>query len=357
MADSDEWAAAAEKGDVALLQTLLKTGPGSATGERACHAIVCAAAKNQVAAVRLFLDWGTPTEVSNKAGQKLLHVATSAGSAETIELLCSRKADINRLDHNGTSCITLALKAKKLGVIKELLRAGAQLPDKDTENPFPGLAGVLQEVQLERLTIELKAAAGRNAVSQENLNDIDKEVWTVQKEHMRLIRVFEEQKAGSVLITLEDKTRSMREEEEKAKSLEAQLKKEVETIRVQLVAAESHYNDAFKELVNTEAAEALVREEDRLIRGELAEGKQELDSAKTELKQSQKTLAGKTDLRERLQAEQQVFEGESKEAHSLRDGIRAELEEARDELEGWQANREAAAALTAQAQRLLGLGH
>jgi len=356
MADPDEWAAAAEKGDVALLDSLLKMG-GQPTGDRAAHAIVAGAAKNQAAAVRIFLDWGTPTEVSNKAGQKLLHVATAAGAAQTIELLCSRKADIHRLDHNGASPLTLALKAKKLPVIKELMRAGAQLPDKEVKDPFPGLANVIQEVHLEKLTFELKSAQGRNEVCQENLNDIDTEVWKVQKEHMRLIRVFEEQKAGSVLVTLEEKTRSEREEVEKAKALEAQLKKEVEKIRVDLVAAESHFNDAFKELMNTEAAEALVREEDRLIRGELAEGKQELDSAKSELKASEKTLADKTALRDKNQAEQQVFEGECKEAHSRRDSIRSELEEARDELEGWQANREAAAALTAQAHRLLGVGN
>ncbi|CAJ1379715.1 unnamed protein product [Effrenium voratum] len=95
--------------------------------------------------------------------------------------------------------ISLAIKNKFRGAVKELLMGGASVP---TNAEMPGLAAVVMEAQLEQCANEIRPLADTE-VDPAELVEAEKVVLEGMKEHQRLIKLSEDSRASKVLVDLE----------------------------------------------------------------------------------------------------------------------------------------------------------
>lgn len=339
---------AAEKGDALEVQKLVKKGLLQPNGDTAQTALFAAGMRDQVEAVKALLDWGTPLQ--GYGGNQPIHVGARAGAPGVVALLIARQADFLAPDPGGRTPMTLAIKAPSMPTVKILLRAGAEV---EPGEQAPGLAATLREYALEKLTNDLRKMAKRS-VSSAELAKADEKVWQAQREHMRLISLKEEQRAGSVLISLEERLVSEKEAAEKSKERESQLTYDLNELRVKLQTVQTSLTQLATELEAARKEESTEKEKKMKLDAELKEKQLELNQALEEKAKHDETSAEKAEARDAALQRCRAMDDDIQARRTENDMLSSELQAAKAEFRAWQRNKEAAAALTAQAHRLLG---
>jgi hypothetical protein len=349
----DELSQAASSGDIEGLCAAIKL-PGIRPELRKSQtALVCAAEANQLEAVKVLLEWGTPAGSEDESRRRALHIACGKGYLQVVRELVkkSSEADITAIDSEGNSPLGLAVATKHLAICKVLLKAGAKL---QTGQSCKGLAAIVEEVQAEVLVDELKAYASTPDLSSELL-EADGEVWKAQKEQMRLTVLKEEQKVGSSLIDLEQRLESETEVYYTTKGSEEALAKELADLRVNLQTAETATSLMQQQL---ETAEMAAREAARAEEEGDVEYKAllaELTKMQSEKDEADKLIATKEMSRDEALAEGKELQEEACAMKHRNKAVSDELKAESVELKNTEREREAAAALTAQAHQLLGV--
>lgn len=182
---------AANRGDIALMQMLLKAGANiqikNGEGQTALMkaslgydsesvkllldhgadtrgkdkegdtALMMAALKGQTESVRLLLASGADINAVDNELRNALIWAGQEGDTELIRLLLDRGADIHARDQQGKTALMTAILGGRREVVQLLVDRGADINAKDTEgstaleyarqSAFPGLVPLLQKVQ------------------------------------------------------------------------------------------------------------------------------------------------------------------------------------------------------------------
>lgn len=151
---------AAQKGDLALVQSLLKenvdVNAPQGDGNTALH---WAAYREDLDMARLLVQAGASVKVRTRlADMTPLHLAAANGNAAIIDLLLKADADPNVTNGNGTTPLMLASATGKLDAIKTLLDRGADPNARDITN---GQTAVMFAAALNRgSAIDLLARRG-----------------------------------------------------------------------------------------------------------------------------------------------------------------------------------------------------
>lgn len=343
---------AAEEGDVKRLKLLIKKGILDPLGAKAQLAVLAAGQKNKVEALDTLVDWGVPLlSAKDLNGQKVFHLAAAAGAELTVKYLLHHGVEVGDIDaYTGKNAMQLALKANQLEVVRELLRAGADIPlDADA----PGLAALVREMRLENMAAALRESA-KLSVDQGELVRADDAVWAAMREHMRLLRIREEIQAGELLVSIERRTLSEKEVADRSLASEEALSADVGQNRVKLQTEQALVRELNRELDALRTTEMALYEMDAKLRKEMEERRSELMQATQLRDASEKAKMEQQETCDEALAESQALASKITEATSRKAGLVADLEVAQKELRGWLRDKEVAARLTAQAHNILG---
>lgn len=346
---------AATDGDLEALSAAIKTaGPRANNQTKAKTALVCAAAGNRVDALLLLLDWGVSADCEDDNKQRPLHVACSSGFSQVAQELLKRNADFKALDAENNSALTVAVNSKQLQCAKALLKAGAKLGPND--NQTAGLSKILAEVEIEAVVDQLKDFVANSDSITDDLVDADGKVWESQKDHMRLLTMREEQKAGNLVANLDHRLETEMECYLNVKKSEDALSKELSDLRANLQSVESSFGPMRSQIDATEASAKKAAEEERegeveykAVTAALAKDQAEKDAVDRDVEMKEK--ARDEALAQVVGLQQEVN------AVKLRNkDLAEELKAESAQLRGWERDKEAAAALTEKAHALLGTG-
>lgn len=347
----DELNAAAEVGDVQAIQAVMRKGVLQATGPKAQRALCTAAHKGHLEVVQVLQHWGVSADTQDDTGRRPLHLAAEAGHAACVKLLLSLQADVAALDGADDQALKLALQTPHLAVVKELLRYGAELSPNDQA---PGLAGVLREIHLEKLTAELIAVARTTQPATRELLAADEEVWKAMREHMRLTRLQEEQKAGEMLISLQRELQTEQAVVSTSRDREESLASELNEKRVAVQTTQTELSEILKALEKVKVSELAAKEDDSKLDRQIKERKGELDVTNAEREENVRVRKEKEEHRDATLAECKALEKAMAAQKLQNDELRRDLTKAANEISQWREDKSKAAALTEQAHRLLG---
>jgi ankyrin repeat protein len=164
--DTDRFMAACQRADRAAVQRQLTQDPGLSgrlTGEQQAAALIRAADVGHTEAVALMLDLGFPVGAHDSDdGATALHAAAYHGSAEVVQLLLARGADLEARDATWDSPpLEWAMvgsgerpadnpRPDWIAVVQALLEAGAStagltLSPDDPKPPSPEVAALLRQ--------------------------------------------------------------------------------------------------------------------------------------------------------------------------------------------------------------------
>jgi hypothetical protein len=117
---------AAERGDVAAINTLLKTRPNLLNQEfhGTTTPLQFAVFFQKSEAVSVLLNYGANPNIADNRGQTPLHVAASRGYKDIVQMLLDHKASMNVCDQRGMTALDLALQFGQSGIVS-LLRSNA----------------------------------------------------------------------------------------------------------------------------------------------------------------------------------------------------------------------------------------
>jgi len=346
----DEICLAAESGDLEALQGTMKISSNRPTGQNCKDALMGAAEKNQPEACTMLLDWGVPVASQDSTTRKPLHVAAAKGYTEVVNIFLKRGAEFLSNDHEGNTPLGAAVTNKHLAVCKCLLLAGAKLTATQS---CKGLAAIVAEVQLEVLVAELKVVAANVEFDPEELLEVEEEVWAAQQKHMRLLRVREEQKAGLLVTDLERHLETESACYGKLERSEDALSKELTDLRVNLQSVETSVGLMKQQLDTAEDQARKAMEEEAEADVEYQAMMNEMKKLKNEQDAADRSIYDKGSAKDNALVHLKMLQ---EEVNSMKLGNRAALEQLRAEsaeLRGWERDKEAAAALTAQANELL----
>lgn len=346
----DELTEAVDTDNPELVARAIKKNQVNPQGKMASNAFVHACGRGVAAIVEQFLNWGAYADAANEFGQRALLAATEAGAADACRLICEAEADVNFRNGEGNTAMNLALNAPHLQVVKVLLKAGAKL---SAGANTPGLAGIVKEVQLEKLTEELTKVATTTASCADDLMNADGSVWEAMNEHMRLLKLREEQKAGMNLMSLQSELEEQQKAKIIAKDNENLLTQELIEKKIVLQKAQNNFEDMKKALEHAEMHRETCTAEDTQANSEVAEQKSDLSAAQKEMADAQKLCQEKEQERDSFAEKSKLLSDELAEAKSRHARLRDTLRTESAELRGWERDEKAAAALTAQAGKLL----
>lgn len=349
---ADEWMEASEQGNVLKLEALFKSGTQDRNSAKVANCIVAAAYANKGDAVVAYLQWGVNPNSADKFSRKLLHSCCRQGLAGATAACLEKKADLTTFDYDRGTPIGLALKTSKdLATVKELLKLGVEIPS-GPGNDLPGLAAAMQEVRIEIAAKEMRALAG-NTVDPKELSEAEEKVWASMKEHMRLIKMREDCQAARVLVDLEAQAVEEQKAALEAQRLEAKLKEKLTEKKVEMQAAEVALFKSRKDLEKIKTDLQEVQESDAKMNEDLAEKKRELKEVSAEANALQKARTDAEQNAKDVLAEQARLEQEVKDEETKNADLNTEIQSARAELEGWMADKERAAKLSAKAHKLM----
>ena len=128
---------AAERGDLAAVQALLREGadPNAAQND-GMTGLHWAASRNDVETARALLYAGATVRVATRlGGYAPLHLASRAGHAEVVDVLLEAGADANRYTTTGATALHFAAEADAADVIEALAARGGDVdaPDRFAE--------------------------------------------------------------------------------------------------------------------------------------------------------------------------------------------------------------------------------
>lgn len=350
--DDAAMSAAASRGNLEELRALMQQGVCRPDSKKAQQAMVSAVEAGQLEAVIILLDWGSPVESQDDMRQRALPAACKKGHVAVLQELIKRGADTKVADHEGSKPLDVAVAAKQLGACKLLLKSGAVL---GAGQSCKGLAAVVAEVQQEILVETLKGYADTAPDIAQEIEQADTMVAQAQSEHMRLIMLKEEQRAGAILIDREGQLQVESEAHRKMKMSEDAFSRELIELRTNLQSSESASAVMKSQLESSEAAcneaircEAEADTEHRAMSAELAKTQKETELAEKSIADKGKGTEDALALAKSLEAEINAMKLRNR-------GISEELKAESAAMRGWERDKEAAMELTAQAQRLLGV--
>eukprot|EP00605_Chrysophyceae_sp_TOSAG23-4_P001634 GSChrysophyteH1.ASY1.ANO1.1794.1 assembled CDS len=121
-------------------------------------ALWLAAAKNNVALVKLLLTKGANPNAGREDDLTPLMVAAAGGAAEVVRLLVRSRADVNAEDTNGNTAITAAAEVGNKIIVQELLRYGANPAPPNARQYSPlAIAASRGDLDVVRLLMEANA--------------------------------------------------------------------------------------------------------------------------------------------------------------------------------------------------------
>mmetsp|Transcript_44054 Transcript_44054/g.113933 ORF Transcript_44054/g.113933 Transcript_44054/m.113933 type:complete len:207 (-) Transcript_44054:68-688(-) len=198
------------------------------------------------------------------------------------------------------------------------------------------------------------AIASAPGVTDEQLEELEKAVWVNQREHVRLLRLREGQKARTKLSTLEEQRKLEADAQAASAATEAELDAQIRDRRVDVQSLKAEFSETCLRLVKLEEDQEKALADDRRVAAELAEQTEILQKEFDELAEMERMWAEQQETLTEATNRRKALEAELAEEHEKNAGIDAELQAALVELRGWERDRERAAALTAKAQELLG---
>ncbi|KAK4974760.1 hypothetical protein LTR66_011047 [Elasticomyces elasticus] len=120
--------------------------------------------------------------------QTALHLAAEVGNADVVELLCSRKWNVDRTDYRGYSAITYAAENGHEHVIKVLLDHGAQLDRTSVGKAFhPPLHAAAQKGQKTTVELLLHRGANPNSTNRVGLTALHA---AVEGQHAQIVKLL-----------------------------------------------------------------------------------------------------------------------------------------------------------------------
>jgi len=344
---------AASDGDLGNLRAAMKQSGTRPDGKRSQTALVCAVVGNHLEAVQMLLDWGVTAESQDDQRRPALHVACSSGFAKVVQELLKHGADMLATDAENNTAMSISVQGKQLQCAKALLKAGAKLQPDQT---CAGLPKVIAEVQLEALVDELKGFVESSSFNTSDLIAADQLVWQAQRDHMRLLTMREEQKAGLLVTDLDQRLKSEMAMFANAKKSEEALAQEFADIRVNLQTAETGFGLLRSQIESTELAARRAAEEEaeadveyKAMLGELSKAQADKEAVDRDIMEKEQARDEALALASELQEQSNALKSRNKE---LNDALKAES----GQLRGWERDKEAAAALTEKAHGLLSAG-
>mmetsp|Transcript_16260 Transcript_16260/g.35582 ORF Transcript_16260/g.35582 Transcript_16260/m.35582 type:complete len:211 (+) Transcript_16260:171-803(+) len=206
---------------------------------------------------------------------------------------------------------------------------------------------------LEKVTMQLRETASKKVTLSE-ISAADGAVWRAQREHMQLLELQEQQKAGSKLLDLERQLSMEQAAVAKSQSHEERLADELREREVALQAMQSEIIHISKEMRNLAENEVGIVEGLKAVNAEYQERQSALFDENQAHAAHEKAKAEEESRRSTDEAELQQFEVELDAARRRREAVNSELTERIGELKGLRRDADAAATLSDQAQRLLG---
>lgn len=118
---------ATSKGDVALLQFLLKSeaNPDQPQRDSGETALMVAAGRGDAVAVKLLLAYKADVNAEDKRGESALIRAVREGHAEAVRVLLDHGADYTMEDYTGRTPLQYAREARRTRIAGMLEKAGA----------------------------------------------------------------------------------------------------------------------------------------------------------------------------------------------------------------------------------------
>jgi len=349
-----DWTAAAESGDAQKMKLFTQSEGEWVPTDAIPQAVACkAAVKNQEETLKVLLDWGVPVTAKDKApgGQLLLHGAAGAGAVDSVRLLVKRKVDVNATDGMLKTAMHLALKGNHLGVMKELLRAGATVPLGQKELPA-GAHNVIKEVQLEKQMQEIKGIPASEKGLSDKLVEADKQVWKSMRAHMQLLERQEEIRVAKLVQDFDEKMRIAQSDALEASKIEASLTKELKELKILVQSEQMKQNQVVAEIQSMQHEEGQKKTVEEDLAKEVADNQAELSELLPVLQAEREALAKAEAERDGYVVECEKM-NEVIEAGKLeRKELENELAESRKELAGLRKDRKRIAELQAEAVNL-----
>ncbi|CAK0863855.1 unnamed protein product [Prorocentrum cordatum] len=349
-----DWMAAAESGNAQRMKLFTQSEGEWVPTDSIPQAVACkAAVRNQEETLKVLLDWGVPLSAKDMAPsrQLLLHGAAGAGAVDCVRLLIKRRVDVNATDGLVKTAMHLALKGSQLGVMKELLRAGATVPLGQKELPL-GALNVIKEVQLETQMQEIKGFPTSEKGLSDKLAEADKQVWKSMRAHMQLLERQEEIKVAKVVQDFDEKMRVAQARALEASKTEESVRRELQELKVQVQTEQMKQNQVVAEIQTLQEEESSKKSAEEDIAKDVADKQAELEQLLSGLRAEQEALAKAEAERDahveecdRLNLDIEAGQLEHKE-------LVTELADARKELEGLRKDRKRIAELQAEAANL-----
>ena len=131
---SAAWFAAAEGGNVEVVQALLSHGVDvNVTDWWGQTALFAAASRGNVEVVQTLLTHGVDVNLTDQRGQTALFAAASVGNVEVVQVLLSHGVDVNVTDELGQTALFAAARVGNAGIVQTLLSHGGDVNVTDYE--------------------------------------------------------------------------------------------------------------------------------------------------------------------------------------------------------------------------------
>ena len=178
---ADGWppvSAAISRGGVDIFHELMNAAAKSCTGEALEIALICphqrtlvfwAAYFDRADMLRELIDrYGFSPNTRDSSGQSPIHAAAMQGALATFDFLCERHGSDATVEQTGETCLHLAAKCGKKGIIDRILRspAACELLDREDRLGWTALHDAAYRHHAECITALLKSGLDPNRQSQ-----------------------------------------------------------------------------------------------------------------------------------------------------------------------------------------------
>jgi len=226
----------------------------------------------------------------------------------------------------------------------------------ESKGRHPSHGAIEREGELKKINTELRRCAQTTKDVSQELLAIDLKVWELQREHMRLVRIHEEQRAGKVLLELDEQIRKEHKELSETRAQEQKLRQSIEDMKLLVQELQDKRGYMLRSLDLARSAEVEAAQEAKSLATEVTKTKASLQAAEEAQVAAKQVLEERVVMRDQSSSRLAALHSELERARSTTAHWREELRAARAEYRGWQRDKEAAAAYTAQAMGLLANG-
>jgi len=116
--------------------------------------------------IRTLLEAGADINAKSSGGTSVLMTAAEYADVEVLDMLLNKKPDVNHINEKGITALMVA--SNNADVVKRLLKAGAQLENKDVYGET-AVFHAIREHRLEKLKTLIQAGARKEIANQDGL--------------------------------------------------------------------------------------------------------------------------------------------------------------------------------------------